>query len=289
MKEWNFLLNVIDAFVYDNVEEKIVFDNSPISIEAKEYYNTLIEKYHIDSKENQKWAFDIALDCVRNMKESDRNYLKESYEVDFFGYGLYIRNKYIHSSKRHRGFLCADTQCSIVLEFIYTILHRYYNRFNIQLCKLLSDWDYKSICKLYSDQFPFVEELTLQLAETNDDKNYKDVLNEIKQRIRGELGRNGFKEIFISVIEECGTDCLTPQPWLNLSNILYDKTPVYNKEYHQVQALKEIGLINDLISEYPHCKVESIEDCRAYIDEKIGFKEDDAQLLAETMWEAFRN
>ena len=114
-------------------------------------------------------------------------------------------------------------------------------------------------------------------------------MNEIKQRIRGELGRNGFKEIFISVIEECGTDCLTPQPWLNLSNILYDKTPVYNKEYHQVQALKEIGLINDLISEYPHCKVESIEDCRAYIDEKIGFKEDDAQLLAETMWEAFRN
>ena len=61
MKEWNFLLNVIDAFVYNNEEEKIVFDNSPISIEAKEYYNTLIEKYHIDSKENQKWALILPL------------------------------------------------------------------------------------------------------------------------------------------------------------------------------------------------------------------------------------
>ena len=122
MKEWNFLLNVIDAFVYNDVEEKIVFDNSPISIKAKEYYNTLIAKYHIDSKENQKWAFDIALDCVRNMRDEDRDYLRESYDIDFFGYGMYVRNEYIHCAKLHRGFFCADNQCSVVLGFIYTIL-----------------------------------------------------------------------------------------------------------------------------------------------------------------------
>lgn len=288
MKEWNMLLNGIDSFVYDFDKEEIVFDSSEHSAVAKEIYDSFIKTYNIDKNPREKWAFDIALDCVRNMNDKDKEYLTESYEIDFFGYGLYIRNKYIHCSKVHKELiLCPDGQCSEVLGFIYTILHRYYNCFNAQLCELLGDGDYKRIIELYSKRFAFIEELTLQLAEISCKKGYKEVLVEIKNRIRSELGRNGFKDIFVSVIKECGKDCLAPQSWLDLTNKLYDKTPVYNKEYHQVQALKEIGLIRDLTSEYPLNKLESVEECKAYIDEKIGFNDDDAQLLAETMWEAF--
>ena len=154
MKEWYILLDVIDSFVYDFDEEKIVFNDSSCSLAARKMYESYIKTYDISG--NEKWAFDIALDCVRNMKSGDREYLKESCEVDFFGYGLYIRNKYIHCAKRHHGFFGGDHQCSVVLSFIYTILHRYYNRFNKQLCVLLQDFDYKSICKLYSDKYPFV-------------------------------------------------------------------------------------------------------------------------------------
>ena len=99
MKEWNHLLDIIDSFVYDKELEKIVFDKTDKSIKAKNSYDNLIKKYNLDEDENQKWAFDIALDCVRNMRDEDRDYLRESYDVDFFGYGMYVRNEYIHCAK----------------------------------------------------------------------------------------------------------------------------------------------------------------------------------------------
>lgn len=289
MKEWNYLLDIIDSFVYDKELEEIVFDKTDKSIKAKNTYDNLIKKYNLDEDENQKWAFDIALDCVRNMRDEDRDYLRESYDVDFFGYGMYVRNEYIHCAKLHRGFFCADNQCSVVLGFIYTILHRYYNRFNSELCELLRDYDYESICKLYKSKFPFVEEETLKLAQHNNNLTAKDVLNTIKLKIRNELGRDGFKDIFISVVKECGKDCLAPQPWLNFINKLYSLSPVYNKEYNQIKALKEIGLISDLVSTYSIKKIKGVNDCKEYIIEKLGLVEDDAQLLAETMWEAFKD
>jgi len=289
MKEWNYLLNTIDAFVYDKDLEEIVFDESEKSVTAKGIYDNIIENYNLNNDENEKWAFDIALNCVRRMKEDDRNYLRESYDVDFFGYGMYIRNEYIHCAKRHRGFFCADSQCSVVLSFIYTILHRYYNRFNSELCKLLNDYDYESICKLYKSKFSFIEEETLKLTNSNNKLTAREVLDTIKQKIRCELGRNGFKDIVISVVNECGKDCLAPQPWLNFVNKLYSLSPVYIKEYNQVKALKEIGLISALLSTFDFNKIANVNECKAYIDEKLGLKEDDAQLLAETMWEAFKS
>ena len=127
MKEWNILVDHIDCYVYDKDKESIIFNDSSESETAHTIYNKFIEKYNIN--DTLKWSFDIALDCIRNLKEEDRQYLRENCEVDFFGYGLYIRNRYIHCSRLHRYF-CADSQCSQVLSFIYTIMHYEYNRFN---------------------------------------------------------------------------------------------------------------------------------------------------------------
>ena len=93
MKEWNYLLDTIDAFVYDKDLEEIVFDESEKSVTAKGIYDNIIENYNLNNDENEKWAFDIALNCVRRMKEDDRNYLRESYDVDFFGYGIGNQHK----------------------------------------------------------------------------------------------------------------------------------------------------------------------------------------------------
>lgn len=287
MKEWHYLLTVIDSFVYDKNLEKIVFDETAESQKAKSIYDNLINQYNIND-ENQRWALDIALDCVRQMSDKDRDYLKESYNVDFFGYGLYIRNNYIHCAKKHRGFFCADNQCSIVLGFIYTIMHRYYDRFNSELCELLGDYEYENILGMYKDKFPCIEEETLKLSKSKNNLSAKSVLKTIKNKIRDELGGNEFKEIFVSVVNECGKDILAPQSWLNFINKLYRLCPVYNKEYQQVKALKELGLIRDLISPCSFQKINNVAECKEYIVENIGFSEVDAQLLAETMWEAFR-
>jgi hypothetical protein len=128
MKEWNVLVDYIDFYIYDHNTETIVINDLPESEKAREIYESFMDKYDIKNKYSLKWSFDIALDCIRNLKEEDRAYLRENCEVDFFGYGLYIRNKYIHCSKLHRYF-CTDSQCSQVLSFIYTIMHYEYNRF----------------------------------------------------------------------------------------------------------------------------------------------------------------
>ena len=128
MKEWNILVDYIDFYIYDKDSETVIISDSPETGKAKEVYESFLEKYNIKNNRTLKWSFDIALDCIRNLKEEDRAYLRENCEVDFFGYGLYIRNKYIHCSKLHRSFF-ADSQCSQVLSFIYTIMHYEYNRF----------------------------------------------------------------------------------------------------------------------------------------------------------------
>ena len=71
----------------------------------------------------EKWAFDIALDCVRNMKDKERERIQKDGEIPFFhfGYGVYVRNHYIHSSKKHTYFM-ADDVSSTVEDFIYAIL-----------------------------------------------------------------------------------------------------------------------------------------------------------------------
>ena len=288
MKEWHYLLTVIDSFVYDKNLEEIVFSETEEAKKAKSIYENLIKEYNI-SDENQRWALDIALDCVRQMSEKDRTYLRESYDVDFFGYGLYIRNNYIHCATRHRGFFSADSQCSVVLGFIYTIMHRYYNCFNFELCELLNNYEYESITEMYNDKFPCIEEETLKLSDPQNTLSAKSVLKTIRKKIRDELGTEGFKKIFLSVVNECGTDILAPQSWLNFINKLYRLCPVYYKEYQQVKALKELGLISDLLSSYNFRGINNVVECKEYIVENIGFTEDDAQLHAETMWEAFKS
>jgi hypothetical protein len=128
MKEWNILVDYIDFYIYDNDLEAVIINGSPETEKAQKVYSDFLEKYNINKNSSLKWSFDIALDCIRNLVDDDRQYLKENCDIDFFGYGLFVRNKYIHCSRVH-SYWSADNQCSQVLGFIYTIMHPEYNLF----------------------------------------------------------------------------------------------------------------------------------------------------------------
>lgn len=75
------------------------------------------------ANDEDKWAFDIALDCVRNMTDEERELIQKRGEItDYhFGYGMYIRNHYVYPSKKH-FYIMADDVSSDVEKFIYAIL-----------------------------------------------------------------------------------------------------------------------------------------------------------------------
>lgn len=85
--------------------------------------NSLWTQRTVPCVPNDQWAFDIALDCVRTMKDEDRERIQKGEKIPFyhFGYGLYVRNHYVHPSKSHFGFI-ADNISSSVEKFIYAIL-----------------------------------------------------------------------------------------------------------------------------------------------------------------------
>ena len=73
--------------------------------------------------EDDKWAFDIALDCIRNMTDEDCARIKQEGEIPMyhFGYGMYVRNRYVHPSEKHT-YIEADMISSRVEDYIYAIL-----------------------------------------------------------------------------------------------------------------------------------------------------------------------
>lgn len=130
MKQWHGLLKHIDCYSYDQENEEIVVKHSPRAINALAVYQKILKDYSLDKNDALKWSFDIALNCVREMTEEDRERYKHNLEIDFWGLGLFIRNNYIRPSKRYRGRFEADNQCTVILELMRTILHISYNCFS---------------------------------------------------------------------------------------------------------------------------------------------------------------
>ena len=119
--EKEYLLKYISYYEYDFKEEAVYIADGDESSRAYNLYEKMV-KQHCEDLE-QKWALDIALDCVRNMKDKERERIQKEGEIPFFhfGYGVYVRNHYIHSSSKH-FYLEADYISSIVEKFIYAIL-----------------------------------------------------------------------------------------------------------------------------------------------------------------------
>ena len=79
MKEWHVLLDYIDSYVYNHDTEEIMIKNSPDAPKALALYQKMLKDYSMEEDEYLKWSFDIALDCVREMNDKDRQYLTHSW------------------------------------------------------------------------------------------------------------------------------------------------------------------------------------------------------------------
>lgn len=58
-----------------------------------------MNKEKVKAKSEEEFIKDVALDCIANMKETDKEYIRDNpCSIDYhFGYALYIRNHYIHN------------------------------------------------------------------------------------------------------------------------------------------------------------------------------------------------
>ena len=113
------LLQYISYYVYDFESEAILVADGDEQATAYDLYAKAAKKLEYFDK----WAFDIALDCVRNFTDKEIEDIKKQGKIaDYhFGYGMYVRNKYVHKSKKHL-YPMADDISSFVERFIYAII-----------------------------------------------------------------------------------------------------------------------------------------------------------------------
>ena len=115
------MLKYKSYYVYDFETESIhVAEGNDHEAACKLYAQMTENRFEHD---DDRWAFDIALDCIRKMLDVEYECIKRDGKIPDFhsGYGMYVRNKYIHPSKLHR-FVIADNVSSTVEKFIYSIL-----------------------------------------------------------------------------------------------------------------------------------------------------------------------
>ena len=119
--EEDSILKYKSYFVYDFDFEDIQIKEGKNHDAAQELYDRLTKDCVSDDA--NKWAFDIALDCIRNMTKEECASIREQGEIaDYhFGLGMHVRNKYVYPSKSH-FYGMADDVSSDVEKFIYVIL-----------------------------------------------------------------------------------------------------------------------------------------------------------------------
>ena len=121
MKELNELLAYRNYYVYNERTEAILIAKGPKHDVADEIYCSALNLLSL--KDEDKWALDIALDCIRNFTDDEIAHVCKNEEIHnyHFGYGMYVRNQYVHSSRRHT-LLMPDRISSEVKKYIIGII-----------------------------------------------------------------------------------------------------------------------------------------------------------------------
>lgn len=117
----NELLQYRNYFYYSPSYEAVRVTPFDEREKAVELYSKTIQNCLL--RGDERWAFDIALDCLRTMSEEDIIYIANNKKIEEYhlNYGLYVRNKYVHSSRFH-AYLDADKISSLVETFILGII-----------------------------------------------------------------------------------------------------------------------------------------------------------------------
>ena len=283
MLEFNKLLNYRAYYEYDFECEAIRVKSGEYYDEAKKLYSHIVRDFFL--KDDDKWAFDIALDCVHNFTEEEIQIVNRQGEIGeyHFGYGMYVRNRYVHPSQCHTYFM-ADSVSSRVEEFIYTIMFSVYNCLSEEFLKLQSDFDFRALKEQYQTTQPVIDEMCEKLADFKNDITAKQAMKIIRDTIKANLGRDGFKNILLPIVREhVSQHEHVNREWRELVNKVYGATRLYNKEYQQFKTLEHIGLLSKITK--PFNSITTVEEARDYLIENLGLMEEDALYLAECSFE----
>lgn len=283
MIEWNKLLDYIDNYIYVTDKEEISIVYNEQASEADQVY-----QYFLKEVGEQKWEFDIALDCIRQMNEESRKFLLAhmDYTEHHFGLGMFIRNHYIHSSNKHGNFE-ADSESSVVFGIILTILHPYYDFRNKLLVSIIEDYDFGRIEKLYREDFGnVIDEKLMGIAKETGEKNCEEVLEELRGELRDLSGKDFFKQKFVKTVQELRQKGKLSGENSNLAfkNAVYNISVLYPLEYQQLAMLFTTNLRKNITEGV----IKNIEECEQYIDQNIGFKKEYTDFLAQCFFEAFQ-
>lgn len=283
MVEWQKLLDYIDNYIYvaDKEEINIVYNEQASKADG-------VYQHFLKEVGDHKWEFDIALDCIRQMDEESRKLILDhmNYTEHHFGLGRLIRNHYIHSSNKH-GYFDADYKSSVVFGIILTILHPYYDFRNELLVSVIEDYDFGRIKKLYQEDFGnVIEEKLMDIAKEPGEKSCEEVLEELRGELRQLSGKDFLKQKFVEAVQELrqNDELSGEQSKIAFQNAVYRIAVLYPLEYRQLVLLFTTDLRRDIASGV----VKNIEDCKQYIDRKIGFKEEYTDFLAQCFFGAFR-
>ena len=121
MQEFHKLLKYRDYYVYSTEHEFLRIKHGEYREDAINTYSNIVKHLYLQNEE--RWAFDIALDCIRNFTDSEITFIQEHKEIlDYhFYYGMHVRNKYVHPSRFH-AYLMADDVSSLVYDYLIGIV-----------------------------------------------------------------------------------------------------------------------------------------------------------------------
>lgn len=284
MKEWKELLKYINEYVYMQEDEEIVIRYSARASEAQKAYDNGLQ--HAGEGEHAKWMYDIALDCVRRMSLEDREYVKKHLHTSeyHFGYAMGIRNTYIHPSKKHDYFE-ADGVSSSVMRRIFSLVSPFYDFRNERCVSFFESHDVSQLIEMYEDSCSeiiseVIEEVTSGKVASKevDDRDY------FKRALREKLGQDEFirifKEAYIYFNEKEKQN--KRDDWYWNTNFPGVKAILFPLEAKQIRALNQFNYFWHIESG----AAKSIADCRKFIDENLGLRDDYADFMARCGWEA---
>lgn len=297
MKEWQELLNHIDQYIYIEAEEEIIIKHGPGADEALAAYErgltVLVEGNSKDGMERRmakyselaKWEYDIALDCVRRMSDEDRAYVcKHMQTTEYhFGYAMGIRNKYIHPAQKHSYFE-ADGISSSVMQKIFSLLNPVYDFRNGKITGFYEDFSMSHLLELYGDSHSKIfEEIVEKLAKGEDYSSAEEAIKELKEKLRSSLGEDEFIRIFRRAMQDYDENESQNdrEDWYWETNFPACKAVLYPLQSNQMNVLRRMRFF----AQVENRGIKSLKECREYIDEKLGLREDYADYMARCAWE----
>ncbi len=279
MKELHQLMEYINYYHYSEDEEKIVIVHSPYDEEAKAAY---IKAQRVPGN---SWYLDVAIDCVRQMSEIDRDYvIHHMWTSDYhFGYAMGIRNQYIYPSKHHYSMM-PDDDSSRIMKVIFSILHPGYDHRNKECTNFFESFEYGFLNRDYgNEQREVFENIEEKLLTPGGELTAEDALQLLKDCLVAKLGKKEFKKIFTEFMKD-----YYENDWASKNNDHHWKSRfpmkarLFPLEVKQASCLKELGLFDDVRSR----SIRSQEQCKKYIDENLSLDENSALFMAECIWEA---